>query len=143
MSVRVLLEFAKPTMRLARPIFDGDGKLIAGSGTLLSERMVQLLRRLALQTVVVEDADDLNEWETVTAVEADLAGLEQRFRRESPAPPLRAIYEAISRRLVKRAEALAEDPALTAQPDSGSPGLPVSNPGPANPAPGSGETGAT
>jgi len=143
MSVRVLLEFAKPTMRLARPIFDGDGKLIAGRGTLLSERMVQLLRRLALQTVVVDDTDDLNQWETVAPVGADLTGLEQRFRRESPAPPLQAIYEAISRHLVKRAAVLARDPALTAQPASGSPGLPASTPGSTSPVPGNGETGVT
>lgn len=114
-------------MRLARPIFDSDGKLIAGSGTQLGERMVQLLRRLALQSVVIEDTDDLNEWETVAPVEADLAGLEERFRREQPQAPLRAIHEAISRHLQRRARALAEDPALTAQPACGTPVLTASS----------------
>ena len=121
MAVRILLEFAQPAMRLARPIFDTDGKLIAGTGTHLDERMVRLLRRLALQTVVVEDSGDFGAWQTVTPVETELAELRWRFQREQPSRALEAILEAISRHLLRRAAALAQDPALAVQPDPASP----------------------
>jgi hypothetical protein len=121
MAVRVLLEFAQPAMRLARPIFDADGKLIAGTGTQLDERMVRLLRRLALQTVVVEDSGNFSTWQTVTPVETDLAELRRRFQREQPSPALETIFEAVSRHLLRRAAALAQDPALAAQPDPDAP----------------------
>ena len=57
MAVRVPLQFAKATMRLARPIFDSDGRLLAGNGTLLNDSVTRLLRKMALQTVVVEETD--------------------------------------------------------------------------------------
>ncbi len=127
MPVRVLLEFAQPAMRLARPIFDADGKLIAGTGTHLDERMVRLLRRLALQTVVVEDSGDFGTWQTVAPVETDLAELRQRFQREQPSQALEAIFAAISRHLQRRAAHLAQDPALGAQPEPDMPPAPPTN----------------
>jgi hypothetical protein len=108
-------------MRLARPIFDADGKLIAGTGTHLDERMVRLLRRLALQTVVVEDSGDFGTWQTVTPVETDLVELRRRFQREQPSRALETIFEAIARHLRRRAVNLAQDPALGAQPDPDAP----------------------
>ena len=111
------LAFAQPTMRLARPIMDGDGKLVAGTGTLLAERIVRLLRRMALQTVVVEDAGDLQAWETVRPLQQQLLELEERFEREKPQKSLDTLKQAIARYLVRREQLLAEDPALTAQPE--------------------------
>ena len=41
-------------MRLAQPVFDRDGMLVAGSGTLLTERLMRLLRHEA------DGADDVD-----------------------------------------------------------------------------------
>ena len=56
--VRVSLQFARPTMRLARAICDGQGRLLAGRGTALDDRMVHALRKLAVQTVLVTGAEN-------------------------------------------------------------------------------------
>jgi len=123
MAVRVPLHFAKPTMRLARPIFDRDGRLVAGNGTLLNERVARLLRKMALQTVMVEETEDLPAWEMIRPVEQQLLELEERFQWEEPSKALEAIRQAISRRLLKRAADLENDPALAAErdPDTASP----------------------
>ncbi len=130
MAVRVPLHFAKPTMRLARPIFDRDGRLVAGNGTLLNERVARLLRKMALQSVVVEETEDLPAWEMIRPVEQQLLELEERFRWEEPTKALDAIRQAISRRLLKRAADLENDPALAAErdPDTASPGFPEPSP---------------
>lgn len=131
MAVRVPLQFAKPTMRLARPIFDSDGRLVAGNGTLLGERVARLLRKMALQTVVVEDTEDLPVWETIRPVEQQLVELEERFQQEEPSRPLDEIRQAISRHLIKRASALENDPALVAVLDpEGSTQQPATQDGP-------------
>jgi hypothetical protein len=119
MPVRVPIQFAKPTMRLARPICDSDGKLVAGNGTLLQDRVIRLLRKMALQSLVVEDTDDVPSWVTIRPLRQDLVELEERFRREGPSRPLDLIRQAITRHLVKRAIQLDEDPALPAA-DGGS-----------------------
>jgi len=117
MVVRVPLQFAKPSMRLARPIFDSDGKLVAGNGTLLTERVARLLRKMALQTVLIEDTDDLTPWEKIKPVQREIMELEARFSREGPSIPLDAIRQAISRHLLKRAAQLENDPAREAEQD--------------------------
>ncbi|MGK0303786.1 MAG: hypothetical protein ACI89X_004686 [Planctomycetota bacterium] len=65
MADRVLLQFAKPTMRLANPIWDRDGKPAAGRGSYLRDGMVRLLRDMDLLSVVVEDTDELPPWVTI------------------------------------------------------------------------------
>jgi len=102
-------------MRLARPIFDSDGRLIAGNGTLLNDSVTRLLRKMALQTVVVEETEDLPLWETIRPIEQQLMELEERFQWEEPSKALDEIRQAISRHLIKRAEDLENDPALVAQ----------------------------
>jgi hypothetical protein len=114
MPVRVPIQFAKPTMRLARPICDSEGKLIAGTGTLLQERVIRLLRKMAIQSLVVEDAGDVPSWVTIRPLRQDLIELEERFRREAPGRPLDMIRQAITRHLVKRALQLEEELALGA-----------------------------
>ena len=123
MAVRVPLHFAKPTMRLARPIFDSDGRLVVGNGTLLNERVARLLRKMALQTVIVEKTENLPAWEMIRPVEKQLLELEERFRWEEPSKALDAIHQAISRRLLKRAAEIENDLALAAErdPDRASP----------------------
>ncbi len=102
MAVRVPLAFVTPAMRLARPILDADGGTVAGAGTQLSERVVRLLRRMAVQTVVVE-AEGLAEWQTVPPLDEALAALDARFAAAPRSEALTVLRDAIARRLARRA----------------------------------------
>jgi hypothetical protein len=111
MPVRVHLQFVKPTMRLARPIFDREGKLVAGAGTQLREGVVRVLRRMAVQSVLVVETADLRDWETIKPLEAELRDLEARFAGDVEGPR-GELHAAIARHLRVRAARLAEDPGL-------------------------------
>jgi hypothetical protein len=110
MAVRIHLQFATPRMRLARPITDATGRLIAGIGTLLSAGVVRVLRHMAVQSVTVEDAPGLASWERVRTVAEEHAALAARFAGESMTPALVEIEAAIGRRLEARAAAAASAP---------------------------------
>ena len=105
MPVRVPLAFVSDAMRLARPVTDAEGRVIAGAGTTLDERVRRLLRRLAIQAVVVEGADGLGEWEAMTPVPSQLADLDARFGIERDAV-LSTLRDAIARHVTRRAARL-------------------------------------
>jgi hypothetical protein len=110
MTVRVPLQFVKPTMRLARPIADGEGKLVAGAGTLLRDGVVRVLRTMAVQSVLVE-GDDLPGWETVRPLDQELRELASRFGPGALEGPRADLHAAIARHLTARAARLgAEEP---------------------------------
>lgn len=88
-------------MRLAKPIHDAEGRLVAGTGTLLGERIVRLLRKLAIQTVQVDSAEDVPNWETIRPLAEALADLDARFRLAPAGPELSAIHDAIARHLTR------------------------------------------
>jgi hypothetical protein len=102
MAVRVPLEFIKPTMRLAKPITDADGRLLAGKGTLLEERVLRALRKVAIQTVLVEDSVEIHPWEMVHTRGSDLAALDERFGQAPSTPELAALRAAIARHIERR-----------------------------------------
>src|SRR5262245_43755947 len=108
MAARVLLQFVTPAMRLARPILDPSGKLIAGAGTHLGDRLVQVLRTLAVQSVLVEGGEQLEGWQTVRPLAEELGALAERCGSAPLAGPLGAVFEAVARHLEKRAERTAE-----------------------------------
>jgi hypothetical protein len=108
MPARVALEFAKPTMRLARPIFDADGRLVAGVGTQLGPRVVTVLRTMAVQSVPVVEGD-AEPWEVVAPLADELAALDARFAGTPSTPPLAAVHDAIVRRLAGRAARFAAE----------------------------------
>jgi len=110
MAVRIHLQFATPQMRLARPITDATGRLIAGIGTLLSAGVVRVLRHMAVQSVMVEDAPGLASWERVRTVAEEHAALAARFAGESMTPAMVEIEAAIGRRLEVRAATAASMP---------------------------------
>jgi len=123
MPVRVPLEFVRETMQLAAPLADTDGRLLAGRGTVLGERIVRALRKMAIQTVVVLDSPDLQAWETVRSLREDLRALERRFEKgldEPERPEMTALHHAIGRCLERRwahlDDAGAPDPAEVARP---------------------------
>lgn len=103
MAVRIHLQFATPGMRLARPISDANGRLIAGLGTMLSAGVVRVLRHMAVQSVMVEEAPGLATWERVRTVDEEHAALAARFAGELMTPALAEIQAAIARRLDQRA----------------------------------------
>ena len=103
MPVRVPLRFAKPTMRLAKPICDADGRLVAGSGTALTDAVVRTFRKLAMQTVLVTDGGDIASWERTRPLSDDLLDLERRIDREPESELLGVLRAAITRHLCKRA----------------------------------------
>jgi len=109
MAVRVPLEFAKSTMRLAKPVCDADGRVMAGSGSVLTPSVLRILRRLAIQTVAVEDGDHLAGWETILPLADELGLLAKRLGTVERDSPRAELHAALERRLVRRAERLAAE----------------------------------
>jgi hypothetical protein len=109
--VRVPLEFVKPVMRLARPITDVHGRLVASTGTQLSDRVVRLLRQAAVQSVLVTPTQDLAPWEVIRPVDEDVTELWRRIARERVDPALATIRDAVERHLRTRAAHYEQDEA--------------------------------
>ncbi|MCC6849584.1 MAG: hypothetical protein IT294_13865 [Deltaproteobacteria bacterium] len=112
MGVRIHLQYAKPQMRLARPITDASGRLVAGVGTVLSPGVVRVLRQMALQSVVVDGAGAEASWERVRTLDEERSALAARFAAEPPTPPLVDIRAAIDRHLERRAATFARGAAV-------------------------------
>jgi hypothetical protein len=108
MPVRVPLQHVAEHLRLAKPVTDPDGRVIAGVGTALDARVQKLLRRLAIQTVVVDDDDGIAAWAAVRPLAEDLQALEGRFADERDVA-LGQLHDAIARRLARRAERHGEE----------------------------------
>ena len=105
--VRVPLEYAKPTMRLAKPICDAKGRVLAGSGSVLTPSVVRLLRRLAIQTVVVAGGDDdVAGWEAIRPLAEERELLGERMGEATPRSARAMLHEALDRRLVRREQRL-------------------------------------
>ena len=109
MAVRIHLQFATAHMRLARPISDNNGRLVAGVGTMLSPGVLRVLRHMAVQSVVVEDAGELAPWERVRTLAEELEEVAARFDPEPETPPLVEVRGAIERLLERRHAAAATD----------------------------------
>ena len=110
MAIRVPLTFVRPTMRLAHPIQDADGRLVAGVGTQLSERIVAHLRKLAIQTVAVTSTEDLPDWEVVKPLAEALAELDARFGGCAETAERTQLHTALVRHLTRRARLAGEEP---------------------------------
>ena len=121
MAIRVLLQSVKPTMRLAHPILDVEGHLVAGAGTQLREGVVRALRKLALQSVLVTDAGEVPSWDTVRPVAEELADLEERLPAAARVGALADLHAAIVRHLTVRA-ARVSGPSEDAGDDGAAPG---------------------
>lgn len=102
-AVRVSLTLARPTMVLARPILDRDGRVAVGAGTALGPRVVQILRRLAIQSVPVVASDEISSWERIPEEHQIDAALAERFAREPQTLPMVALREAVRRCFERRA----------------------------------------
>ncbi len=107
MAVRVPLQFARPEMRLARPVCDADGHLLVGAGTALDARVCLALRRLAVQSVVVTGADGLAGWEILPPLDQQLIALRHRMAGSDASTSMDLLSAAIGRYLARRAARLA------------------------------------
>ena len=110
MAVRVPLTFVRPTMRLAHPIQDAEGRLVAGVGTQLSDRVVGHLRKLAIQAVAVTSAEDLPNWEIVQPLAEALAHLDARFATHPETAERSQLHAAVVRHFTRRARLHDEEP---------------------------------
>jgi hypothetical protein len=99
----VSVALVRPTMILARPILDRDGRVAVGSGTTLGPRVVQVLRRLAIQSVAVVATEDVAEWECLPDAAGARAELAARFAREPETEPMKTLHGAVERCLERRA----------------------------------------
>ncbi len=96
-------------MRLARPIADTDGRLIAGTGTQLSPNVVRALRKLAIQTVPIIESDEVAAWARAKPLAAELRELDERFARTAANAATAALRTALAGYLCKRALRLDRD----------------------------------
>ena len=101
--LRVRLGHAKPHMHLARAVLGADGCVVAGAGTTLVPGVVRSLARLGVQSVEVEEAEDVAEWEEDKDPARALADLEARFAGEPADPILDTLKAALVRHLRARA----------------------------------------
>jgi len=108
-SARVPLEFVNETMRLAHPISDAEGRLVAGVGSAFTATVVRALRRLAIQTVLIVDNEEVASWERAEALDERLRELERRLDREPTNEAMIALRSAITRHLCKRTVRLEQE----------------------------------
>jgi hypothetical protein len=109
MPIRVHLQFVTSAMRLARPITDPGGALVAGAGTQLTDGVVRVLRSMAIQSVVVMDTDAVRSWEAIKPLDEELRDLAERFGPDDGRPRTE-LRTAIVRHLTARATRLATEP---------------------------------
>lgn len=109
MPVRRPLQFVTPTMRLAKPVIDADGRVLIGVGTCLDERVLRLLRRQAIQAVVVDEPEDVGAWETIRPLSEEMTDLEARFQATERSAALDELRDAVGRLLVRRAARFRTD----------------------------------
>lgn len=105
-GARVPLALARAEMVLARPILDRDGRVAIGAGTALGPRVVQVLRRLAIQSVTVVASAELASWEQAPDPAEERAAIGARFAREAESEPMRLLRDAVLRRSERRSREL-------------------------------------
>lgn len=104
------LRSARPSWHLARAVTTADGQLVAGVGTGLGPSVVRSLLVAGVDSVWVEEANQVAEWEEDPALDRALAALDARFAGGAGDPVLAALQECLRHRLVARAHRLEETP---------------------------------
>ena len=115
-GVRVPLALARPEMVLARPILDREGRVAIGAGTALGPRVVQVLRRLAIQSVAVVGNEEIAPWEQAPDAEDARRTIEARFAREPASEPMEVLRDAVVRRSERRSRELGDGAGGGSQP---------------------------
>jgi biotin carboxylase len=95
-------------MRLVAPVLDREGLLVAGAGTRLEAAVVRALRRLGVQSVLVESDERMPTWEQVSPLADELAALDARLPPADRRGALAELHAAVVRHLAARATRVAE-----------------------------------
>ena len=109
MATRIPLQFVTDTMRLAKPVTDTEGRILAGMGTRLTEGIARLLRNQAILTVMVEDDNVATGWESLRPLPEELAALDGRFAETERTTAMSALHDAVARHLARRSVRFASD----------------------------------
>lgn len=107
MASRIPLQFVTDTMRLAKPVTDTDGRVLAGMGTRLTDGIARLLRNQAILTVMVEDDSVATGWESLKPLPEELAALDSRFAEAERTAAMDALRDAVARHLTRRSARFA------------------------------------
>lgn len=98
---KLFLPMAAAGMILARDIATPEGRVLCGKGTVLSEALLDRLRRMEISSLTVEGhpVDITGE----PTLEEQLAALDARFSRVKDSKPLLYIKKALAKRLTAAA----------------------------------------
>lgn len=119
---RIAIENARPGQKLAQKIQRADGVLLAGQGAEVSEGLLRMLARLNIDTIVIEEANQLSPEELEAIFQRRVAEVNARFLRVAEQPVTAAIKKALvdqARRA--RDEALAAIIPEAPEPEAGKP----------------------
>ena len=104
---RISIEHAQPGHILAQKITRGDGALLAGQGTEVTEGLLKMLSRMNIDTIVIEEENKLSPEELEEMFQARAETLDLRFGDLNSQPILSALKVAlINKAREERDEAL-------------------------------------
>lgn len=105
---RISIEHAKPGQILAQKLTRGDGVLLAGQGSEVTEGLLRMLSRMNIDTIVIEEENKLSPEELEEIFQKRSADLDQRFVRVAGQPIMAALKAAlVDKARTERDEALA------------------------------------
>jgi len=105
---RISVEQAKPGQILAQKLQRGDGVLLAGQGTEVTEGLLRMLTRMNIDTIVIEEDIKQSPEELEEIFQKRCAELNARFERVAGQPVMSALKAALMNKArSERDEALA------------------------------------
>ncbi|MDR1921459.1 MAG: hypothetical protein LBS31_06920, partial [Candidatus Adiutrix sp.] len=93
---RISIEHAQPGQVLAQKLQRSDGVLLAGQGTEVTEGLLRMLARMNIDSIVIEEDEQLSPEELEEIFRARQAELETRFARVTDQPVLVAFKKALT-----------------------------------------------
>jgi hypothetical protein len=92
---RIALEHAQPGQVLARKIQRGDGALLASQGATVSEGLLRMLAKLNIESIVIEEENQLSPEELEEIFQKRQAEVTARFERSDGLPLMTALKNAL------------------------------------------------
>ncbi|UQZ89627.1 hypothetical protein C4J81_10570 [Deltaproteobacteria bacterium Smac51] len=105
---RISIEHAQPGQILAQKLQRSDGVLLAGQGAEVTEGLLRMLARMNVDTIVIEEDNQMTPEELEEAFQKRQAEVTQRFVRVEDQPIMVALKNAlVDKAQRERDEALA------------------------------------
>lgn len=105
---RISIESAQPGQILAQKLQRGDGVLLAGQGAEVTEGLLRMLGRMNIETIMIEEDNQMTPEELEEAFQKREAEVTRRFVRVEDMPIMAALKKALIGKAKKeRDEALA------------------------------------